>query len=129
MRRELLIAALLAPLGVPLGASLGAAPAHAATMSCPATMDMATGQVSVPPDWRELPNFFPPNPLPLPLNQTSFGTDGEFNCLYQAGPKLLGIWRAIPKNCRTASGAWYSGVSSSGKGWWCFGAGCTFECD
>jgi hypothetical protein len=63
------------------------------------------------------------------LEQTSFGTDGEFSCLYQAGPRLLGIWRQMPKTCHTGAGQWREGVSSTSRGWWCFGAGCTFECD
>jgi hypothetical protein len=108
-----------------------AATGHAATMSCPATMDMATGQVSVPSDWLMLPNFFPPDPLQLPLYSTAFDSDGEFDCLYQAGPKLLGIWRQIPKTCRQAAGPWRESGEGARHGWTCIGPAenCTFECD
>jgi hypothetical protein len=115
-----------------------AAPTHAATKSCPASLDMATGQVSIPPDWLMSPNFFPPNPLQLPLYSTSFGTytspsgtTAEFDCMYQAGPKLLSIWQKIPTTCSKGPGAWYEGASSTSHGWTCYGPpqSCTFECD
>jgi hypothetical protein len=104
--------------------------AQAAPMSCPASLEMATGNVSIPSDWLMLPNFFPPNPLALPLYSTSFDTDGEFQCLYQAGAKLLGIWQKIPPTCSTGAGTWYGSQRTNMSGWTCYGPAqnCTFTC-
>ncbi len=109
----------------------GTVPAHAATMSCPASLDMATGDITIPSGWRMSPNFFPPNPLQLQLHSTSFDTTGEFDCMYQAGSRLLSIWQKIPTTCRKGPGVWYEGVSSTSRGWTCYGSpqSCTFECD
>src|ERR1700754_1192240 len=109
-----------------------AAPGRAATMSCPASMDIATGQVTVPADWQMGSNFLPPDKLELPNTYTSFGSDQTMYCEYQAGPRSLNIWKKLPPNCRKGAGAgWREGVSPGSWGWYCIGPAqsCTFECD